>query len=169
MKFECLRCGECCSNLHIETDLSGRVKDKVTLGLFLLPSERKLFPEESIVPLYGAGLKGRSRPRPEVTFAYQILENACPHLTDANLCKIYPKRPIACRAFPVNAENFLDSRCTWVNQNFSDYNIVSRSLLDLSEMEKYRTMIMNHISSYVRYLYMWAYDLKTKKWVRSNF
>lgn len=162
IKFECLKCGECCRNLHIKVEKIG------TIGLFLLPNELGLFPAETVVPLYGAGLKGKSRPRPEVIYAYQILQNVCPHLTEENLCDVYDRRPLACRAFPLEIA-LLNTQCTWVNQHFKENNSTPRSQLDLGDIPKYHDMLFKHIGSYAkRYFYMWAWNLKTRKWVKTH-
>ena len=163
IRFECLKCGACCRNLHIKTDLG---RGWIIVGLFVMPQERKLFPADIIVPLYGAGLKGRSRVRPEVTFAYQITEDTCPHLTEENLCDIYSKRLLACRAFPLET-NFLDRRCTWVHERFQEGDYTPKSELDLGNMHKCHDMLVRYIESYTKhYLYMWAWDLKTRKWIK---
>jgi len=162
-KFECLKCGECCRNLHIKVEKIG------TVGLFLLPNERGLFPAETVIPLYGAGLKGKSRPRPEVIFAYQILQSICPHLTEENLCDVYDRRPIACRAFPLQII-MLDRRCTWVKERFQEGESTPRSNIDLGNMQKYHDMLFNYIGSYAKeYLYMWAWDLSSQKWVKTKW
>lgn len=73
-----------------------------TLGLLLLPDEIPLFQEEHLAPMWGIGLKGRSRPRPETIGVVQLDLNVCPHMTDDNRCLIYKKRPQICRAHPLS-------------------------------------------------------------------
>ena len=168
IEFECLRCAECCRILHVKTDLG--TGKWVTVGLFLLPHERSLFLASQIRPLYGAGLKGKSRPRPEVIFAYQIVQNTCPHLTDENLCAIYPRRPIACRAFPLGV--IMDRKCTWVKQRFQEGEFMLRSDIELDDLPKCHNMILKYISSYKeKYPYMctWIWDLSSQKWVRTKW
>ena len=167
IKFKCLKCGECCKNLHIKTKLGGA--KWVTLGLFILPHERKLFPANIVMPMYGAGIKGKSRPRPDIIFAYQISQNICPHLTSKNLCGIYKRRPIACRSFPLETV-FLDRRCTWVKQRFYEGEGTPRDMLDLGNMSKYHKMLFKHITAFAEgYHYMWAWNLNTKKWVKTRW
>ena len=167
MKFECLNCGECCRKLHIVSEWVN-VKS-VTLGLFLMPNERKLFPAKMIMPLYGAGLKGKSRPRPEVIYAYQITEDRCPHLMAQNYCAIYDKRPIACRAFPLGV--VMDRRCTWVKERFQEGDSMPKSQLDLGDMVKYHDILFEYIGRCAEKYpgRMWAWDLKTKKWVKAGW
>lgn len=103
-RFKCLRCGYCCSHLLTETVLG-------KLGLFLFPSELHFFPKDKIRPLYGAGSKGKSRPRPEVVYAYQLETERCPWLDrNTNQCQIYKRRPQICRAFPFNG-TVADFKC----------------------------------------------------------
>ena len=164
IKFKCLKCGKCCRYLHVKVEGTG------TVGLFLLPNERKLFLSYQIRPLYGAGLKGKSRPRPEVIYAYQIVQNRCPHLTEQNLCAIYEKRPIACRAFPLQSFPLglmMDRRCTWVKQRFQEGESTPREKLDLGDMPKYHDRLTKCIKKYVKeYPFIWLWDLKTRKWVK---
>lgn len=94
-KFECLKCATCCRNLRVHMG-------EWTLGLFLLPDEIKLFPEEKIVPMWAIGLKGRSRPRPKTIGVFQLESNNCIHITENNLCDIYDKRPLICHAHPLS-------------------------------------------------------------------
>ena len=161
-KFECLRCGECCRNFHIESEYG-------TLGLFLMPNERKLFLSYQIRPLYGAGIKGRSRPRPQVTYAYQIVQNTCPHLTEENLCAIYEKRPVSCKSFPLGV--MLDRRCIWVKQHYQEGESTPKSMLDLGDLDKYEIMLFKYIGIYAEKYpgKMWAWDLKTKKWRKTKW
>ena len=167
IKFECLKCGECCRNMHIKTDL-GRA-GWVTLGLFIMPNERKLFPAEIVVPLYGAGVKGRSRPRPDVIYAYQIAEPTCPHLEADNSCAIYPVRPIACRAFPLGV--MLDRRCIWVKERFQEGDSTPKSQLDLGDMVKYHNILFEYIGRYAEKYpaRMWAWDLSKRRWVKTKW
>jgi len=94
-KFECLKCGSCCRNLRVKMG-------EWTLGLFLLPDEINLFPEDKIVPMWAIGLKGRSRPRPATIGVLQLDSETCVHLTKENTCQIYKKRPVICHAHPLS-------------------------------------------------------------------
>jgi len=83
--FECLRCGSCCRDLIIK-ELG------CSMGLFLMPHETSLFPSEIVSPMWRLGSEIKN---------YQLNVNVCPHLTEDNQCKIYSKRPVICRAFPL--------------------------------------------------------------------
>ena len=73
-----------------------------TYGVFLLPPETKLFDKSIIRPMYGVGVKGKSRPRPQFIFAYQMIAQPCPYYNaKRGMCKIYPIRPITCKQFPL--------------------------------------------------------------------
>jgi len=92
--FNCLRCGHCCQNLINE--VKGELK-----GLGLDFEETKLFPEKFVSPSFGIGYGGKDRPKH--ILIYQLNVNECPHLSEGNLCKIHEKRPLSCRAFPLES------------------------------------------------------------------
>lgn len=171
MKFECLKCGDCCRNLLVRPPLYG---GKITLGLFLTPNKSRLFPKEKIAPMYGAGIKGRSRLRPKVIFGYQLTEPVCPHLGENNLCDIYDSRPITCRAYPMTVTRRftlgLNSSCSWIKRHFpnsQDYEPAPDSL-DVSELKFWIIKMLKYMGKYAEmYSFMWIFDLKTRKWYRS--
>jgi len=94
-KFSCQRCGACCKSLIID------LKGKYHIGLFLLPEETRLFPAELVLPFWAVGTKGRSRPGRPKPAIYQLNAKTCPHLTKTHTCRIYKRRPLVCRAFPL--------------------------------------------------------------------
>jgi len=173
MKFECLKCGFCCRNLNIECEIKiGTVK----LGLFLMPGESKLFSFKDIEPMYGAGLKGRARPRPEVVFAYQFSGNVCLHLGENNLCKIYDYRPIACKEYPLEVmlkpfpNLAIDPRCCWKKKHFPNQepgDTLPKASADLSELRPYMNIVYDYIKRFAeRYNTMWIYDLQSNQWYK---
>jgi len=95
--WQCTRCGECC----IQT------VNKIPFGkagVWLMPEERKLFPQPIVKPLYGLGVKGNARPRPQVTYAYQMIGTPCPHWNGTEkTCRIYEYRPLICRMYPLSS------------------------------------------------------------------
>ena len=94
MSFRCLKCGCCCRDLIVKFG-------PCHIGLFLLPEETKLFPIDRVSPMWAVGMRGRSRPRPNVQ-VYQLNGKDCPYITSKNLCGIYNIRPSVCRAHPLS-------------------------------------------------------------------
>lgn len=82
--FQCLRCGACCRNLVVK-------EASFETGLLLLPPEVDLFPPQLVRPYFRCG---------ERVVAYQFVGRDCPHLGETG-CSVYDRRPLACRAFPV--------------------------------------------------------------------
>lgn len=123
LTLECDRCGYCCRNLD---DAIGDGKG----SLFLFPEERRLFSHELIRPLFAVGRKGRSRPRPAKVIAYQINTTVCPYIGEDNSCAIYDRRPIACRAFPLEGKGILllSRRCRFVERTLAADEAVNRVL-----------------------------------------
>jgi len=93
--FECLRCGLCCRELI-------NVPKGYAKSISLTKEEAKLFPSENVSPSLGCGTSGFN-----VNIAkYQINTEPCPHFNDENKeCRIYEKRPLACRRFPLMHSN----------------------------------------------------------------
>lgn len=167
-KFECLKCGSCCRNLRINMG-------EWTLGLFLLPDEINLFPEETIVPMWAIGLKGRSRPRPETVGVFQLDSKICVHLTENNLCRIYAQRPVICHAHPLSLtieqgqviSASVNSSCKGAGK------IPSNTRVKLSEyfsddIIKANAIVSAYLEKMFResYGYIWLFDLGSHKWKR---
>jgi len=166
--FKCLKCGTCCRNLHIKMG-------EWTLGLFLLPDEIELFPEDKIVPMWGIGLKGRSRPRPETIGVFQLDSNRCVHLTKQNLCQIYLKRPVICQAHPLSL-TIEQGQVISASVNGSckgAKHIPSNTKVNLSKYFGYDVVKANAIASgYLEKMFresngfIWLWDLGSHKWKR---
>ena len=87
LKFNCQRCGYCCTRQLSATD--GK-----EYGIYLTPEEIKYFPKDTVFPLFR---------RREQVFAYQLGVHECPNIVRENghmACKIYENRPLICRSFP---------------------------------------------------------------------
>jgi len=155
-RFQCERCGYCCRNLV--SDING---GKGTL--FLLPTETKLFPQELIRPLFGSGVKGRSRPRPIKVFAYQITTSVCPHIKPDNTCAIYLKRPMMCRAFPLEGRGIIviNRHCRVIQKAIAENEIVDK--MDAPEEQKANKFLSNYVLKNLDGL-LWYFDLNTQKW-----
>jgi len=162
LEFKCRRCGHCCRNL-VKTTPTGR-----TLGLFLLPHETHLFPKDDVYPMYGYGLKGRARPRPAQIYVYQYGRNVCCHITEENLCKLHPKKPLICRTFPLMyypelKEAVLSRDCLFMHDNIEENERVEK-LIAPNEMAAVPEL-EHYLDRGSRHPPYWTWDLEQKKWV----
>lgn len=111
-KFECQQCGHCCQNLLGVTD--GKQH-----GIYLTPEEAEYFPRDEVQPLFRTADK---------ILAYQTVSNVCPNLIDNDglkACRIYPNRPLVCKAFPVGCDEkerqtVLFNICTYTAKHQDD-------------------------------------------------
>lgn len=163
-RFECQRCGDCCRNLLIT------LQGNYHVGLLLLPEELKLFPINSVSPMWAVNTKGRRRPGRPKTIFYQLNRNTCPHITKENTCRIYKHRPQVCRGYPltihVNATASLDQRCKGCHKA-QLYNIEGE-LRKIFSKEIIGAQIVLHRSMAkgfgVDYSKVFLFDLLTKEW-----
>lgn len=159
--FKCQKCGACCRDLLI------KVTKNITCGLFLLPEETKLF--LSIKPMWGFGLKGRSRPRPQTIGIYQFPEDTCPYLTKDNLCDIYEKRPKICRSFPLTVNLFeakasVENRCPGAKQ-IPQNQFVTLGKVFPDDILKANAYIHTRLGKLMTSTdTFWLYDLKAERW-----
>jgi Fe-S-cluster containining protein len=79
------------------------VEEKTVLyGLLLVSKdETNLFPKELVFPSASVGIDKNNPSKPERVLTYQLNANVCPHVTEKNTCRIYERRPLICRAFPL--------------------------------------------------------------------
>ena len=159
--FECKKCGACCRNLF--DDSCG-----ITVGMFLTPEETALFDRSLVSPFYAFGVNN-----PKKIISYQLNVDECPHINGNNECKIYDRRPLTCRAFPVEildaTRNTISRRCPTISSMIKEGE-VSEDIKNLdneidvaSKMYRWR---LNRIPKYLRKgLTLFWFDLKTKKWV----
>jgi uncharacterized protein len=162
MDFRCVSdCAQCCiEREYYPSKKYGKV------GVLILPEEKKRIEElakknklkVSIVPRIGISNQSKKL---EKILAYQLMGieengNTCPFL-DTNSgkksphggfpCKIYEKRPLACRAYPLIESNpiQLDSKCKFCQEHGStDKNLNS----EIESLVKIKTK-MNPNGSYV--------------------
>ncbi len=169
--FQCLRCGFCCRNLRLNVG-------DFTLGLLLLPDEMALFNEDDLEPMWGVGLKGRSRPRPEAIGVVQLNLNVCPHITKDNRCSIYEKRPLICRAHPltlrISPTGTVESasynkKCpgTYVIPNYSVITLGEHFSNDMLRATAVLNSYFNKMFEHSKGL-LWLFDLKSKQWHKAN-
>jgi len=170
-RWICLRCGKCCINI-VNDAILGKI------GMFLLPHEVGLFPRKIVRPLYGVGLKGRSRPRPEVVTGYQMIQAPCPYYNvDKPECKRYASRPAICRSYPIIGSAFtpcISATCTAVDKFLPDV-----SKIGLRDIEGFKSNLLaacvlmeNWANIYLRNVYCvdtsvsWFYNFETEKWTQ---
>jgi len=167
--FKCLRCMECCIKTVADTPLGKK-------GVFLLPNETHLFPNGTVKPSFGIGLKGKARPRPEYTISYQMIKSPCPHLDVQNaVCRIYPQRPNTCKSFPLEGSFeglILHHECKGVYEALP-HNVPLR-LRDIEGLQN-EFQHVQVISQYFALVYManilntdlrygWYYQFEKQKW-----
>jgi len=157
--FECNECGYCCKTLL-------QYKEGFLRGLALLTEEeKKLFDEKDVSPALGLGKEGS----PVQIASYQLNVAKCPHIDENNRCKIYDKRPLVCRAFPINATIRGKAVAALECPQVGKYN--ERELLQLMFSDPYEEAInkVNDCIERLRRKYgkkkrLMRFDLKTKKW-----
>ncbi len=168
--FSCRRCGVCCKNLI--TKAHG-----CHIGLFLMKHEVNLFPPSTVSPCWAIGMKGRSRPRPDVK-SYQLNVERCPHLSQKNLCRIYEKRPMICRAHPLTLH--VDPMTRRITSASVDSKCVTCKELGIGEEGTFEYLgqffsedILRAnvgMTNYLAWMFpqlgmkVWLYDLKNKQW-----
>jgi len=91
IQFKCLKCGRCCRKLY-------HIADGIYKGLTFYSDKLDLFPRNLIFPSVGLG---KSPDKIEFIREYQLNTHICPHIDEDNNCKIYRKRPLSCRRFPL--------------------------------------------------------------------
>jgi Fe-S-cluster containining protein len=70
-------------------------------GLMLFPDETELFPKEIVFPSLGVGFDKKDPSKPECILTYQVDSRVCPYVSEKNICKIYDRRPLIYRVFPL--------------------------------------------------------------------
>ena len=169
--WKCLRCGECCVNTVNKTSLG-------TFGVFLLPHEAKLFDTSIVRPMYGVGVKGKSRPRPAFIFAYQMIAQPCPYYNaNGELCKIYSVHPMTCQQFPLASGIVsvgVHRECPAIRKYIPDNIDIKAYQLKGFDKEFKASKIINMWFRAVYLInvaqvdleYQWYYLFKKEKWVR---
>jgi Fe-S-cluster containining protein len=112
--FECMQCGDCCRNLF----KSAPGTDNCRLGLTLTPTEADSFRElgAQVIEQIGVGRRGNRRPRPASIIRYQLTTETCPFLTQSR-CRIYSRRPITCRMYPLTGTTTRDTSCSFAKDH----------------------------------------------------
>lgn len=170
-RWKCTRCGKCCRDIVNKTAVG-------VLGLFLLPFETQLFPQQVIKPMYGVGTKGKSRPRPRFIFAYQMIASPCPYYMEKQrMCAVYDMRPLACRQFPLSgsfAGIILHRECPQIAETIpegvtltsKDVSGFDTEIEALKSMRNYFRAIYVYNVARVNTEIAWVYPLDKKRWVQ---
>jgi len=138
----------------------------------IFPEERSLFPREIIFPFYGIG----KMPEDKFfkTVLYQVNAQKCPHLKpdELSICKIYEKRPLACRSFPflylaspfeVLGPDFA-RLAVWENCLFVQKSKV-RNPHKIEAFNERKAAEQMALKLSIREGPQWLFDLKEQEWV----
>ncbi len=155
--ISCNRCGVCCSSLI-------KTKDGISKGLFLTEKERDLFNYDVVKPSRALGRK-----KPEKVISYQLSVSPCPHL-EGNVCKIYEKRPLTCKAYPfqISLSNDIDTDCTEIRKVLkpNEHKFFDPPLESKEALNKIRSYFTNRVEKYMKTGYReWNYDLSSNEWI----
>jgi len=136
------------------------------LGLFLMPDELSWFPKDKIVPLYGGGLKGRARPRPEKVIAYQLDLMVCPWLRrEERTCMIYRHRPTVCRSYPLS-ENVVHRECRFFASTTEELQEIQVDLASIKEETIADRKCLEYLwRSLGQHQTFWVWPLNERKWI----
>ena len=147
------------------------------LGLILLPKEAELFEESDVAPMWGVGIRGRSRPRPAEVYFLQMKVLDCPHIRPDNTCAIYSQRPLVCRGHPLSIsinpfsgmpdKASVDSRCAGTREvaSTSPVNIKAYFSKDIVQASVDGSLYLSGMFKEAAGRAVWLYDLKTQKWI----
>lgn len=155
--FECARCGTCCLQ-HIGTMMNH------VHGLMILPSERKLFSEEIIEPMFRYSMD--YGPDPGRVFMYQIAMEPCPHYArEEKACRIYSKRPVVCQTFPFEIRGgglAIHEFCPEIAKLTKDYE--AKNIHCPESYVSIGGKLRRHWEIWMKTAKIERYDLKERKW-----
>ena len=160
LTFKCKKCGTCCRGLFVE-------EYGVLSGLCLTEEEAKQFDSKVIMPYLAIGDK-----KPTTIIYYQLVLSDCPHLNGKNECKIYEKRPLICRVFPVHPDLngiVILPKCPEILKHWTKEGEISPVAIEDDEIESALTKItilsLTHKKECIeKGLRFWFFDLATGKW-----
>jgi Fe-S-cluster containining protein len=133
----------------------------------LFPEEKMLFPKEYTSPCQGVGRTPDDERFKIVN--YQLTLNVCPHLDD-NVCRIYEKRPLICRAYPFKGST-IEPDCAFKVElskrfpNIDEFYFASNDEILISD--QIARKIRESYKSKQKQAGLWEYDLMKKKWLLS--
>lgn len=143
----------------------------IVSGLCLTEEEAKMFEPKLIVPYVAIGDK-----KPTTVIFYQFILSDCPHLNEKNECKIYEKRPLICKVFPINPNLnrvILVPKCPQIGKFGGKAGEMCPVIIDDAVIEKASKEISIIFLSVQKEckekgLKIWFFDLSTRKWVVSK-
>jgi Fe-S-cluster containining protein len=149
----------------------------VLKGPTLTKNEVKLFPRDIVSPSFG---RGKNASNIYAITRWQINVNVCPFLMQNNECKIYEKRPLTCRRFPLMSLDIMRTRiayakgCSFVDKIEKelgyelDYLFSPDTFIAKESWEALRTEIrlmeLNNFDAESQGMDIFTYNLKTKQW-----
>ena len=140
--------------------------NSITNGLFLTSKEIRLFPSKLISPKIAIGAS-----RPKKIVAYQLNVSVCPHINERNECRIYDKRPLACKSFPFEIEllrSTVSVKCPQIGSKMKveEFREVEMSGTEIEASQKVNRYLLNRYQKYFKKgTNLWKFDLKTRKWI----
>jgi Fe-S-cluster containining protein len=140
----------------------------VLSGLCLTKEESKEFDQRLVVPYLATGDK-----EPSNIIFYQLVLADCPHLNEKNECKIYDKRPLICRVFPLHPELgrvVLLPKCPQIGKYWTKAGEPCPVIIDNKEIEdassKITHLFLIHRKECIdKNSKFWYFDLATKNWI----
>ena len=162
IKFQCLRCGQCCRKLIICS------VEEAFIGLSLFPEEIEYFPKEMISPCRGVGKYPEDKDF-EV-FMFQLNTEPCPNIEkvgNITRCKIYANRPLACRRYPFEPidSNEMGEPITQIDPKCMAFQNVERNKkIEIPQIEWESCTILFERLRRIRSGQRWIFDLDEKEW-----
>jgi len=158
---KCVCCGWCCKTSRSPIEIEGPGgKLKMVTGILLFPGEVSLFPAgaDYIKPYWGRGKAPKIRP-----VSYQVDTERCPLLSPDNLCTVYERRPLTCRAYPINLLEMIQDGGY---KSQTPCNIVHGFMgsLPADIVEAHQTISDRMMNSG----FTWIWDLETSQWVHNS-
>ncbi len=158
-RFNCIRCGKCCTNLLSKDE-------EILRGLTLLPEETSNFPKTSVMPAIGIG----SSPDEDYfrILVYQIINDTCPNLSGKS-CRIYDDRPTSCRQYPFSLSLDKTLRNILIGYDLNCSSL-KKNLITNSEEENYQEIMYARKFLKVRLKMkltkekIWFFDLHDNQW-----
>ena len=128
----------------------------------LTKKETALFESKDVAPQFAIVPIEQKR----IVF-YQMKTSPCPHLNSQNKCRIYEKRPLICRSFPIMAD-YISSRCKVFSKRKPGQ--IYQDVYPMIEMKeaskKISRYVMENFGKELKTgVQEWEYDLASRKWI----
>ena len=110
--------------------------------------------------------------KPTTIIYYQLILADCPHLSEKNECKIYEKRPLICRVFPVHPDLnrvVILPKCPQIAKYWTKAGEMCPVIIEDDEVDSAVTQIDILALTWRKEctekgLRLWYFDLATRKW-----